>query len=60
VFFPDHPDENAADPVLALLPEHLRKRLVARPDGEAEGLRVFRFDMRLRGGPDEETPFFED
>ena len=60
VFFPDHPDENAADPVLALLPEHLRKRLVARPDGGAEGLRVFRFDMRLRGGPDEETPFFED
>jgi len=61
VFFPDFPAENASDPVLALVPEHLRGRLVARPDGEAEGgLRVFRFDMRLRGGPDEETPFFED
>jgi protocatechuate 3,4-dioxygenase alpha subunit len=60
VFFPEHPDENAADPVLALLPEHRRGRLVARPDGEADGLRVFRFDIRLRGDPEDETPFFED
>ena len=60
VFFPEHPDDNAADPVLALVPEHHRGRLVARPDGEADGLRVFRFDIRLRGDPHEETPFFED
>jgi len=59
VFFPGFPDENAPDPVLALVPEPLRWRLVARPDGEAEGSRVFRFDVRLRGGPDEKTPFFE-
>ena len=51
--------ENATDPVLALLPEPLRVRLLA-PDGEVGGVRVFRFGMRLRGGPDEETPFFED
>jgi protocatechuate 3,4-dioxygenase alpha subunit len=60
VFFPGFPAENAADPVLTLLPERRRGRLIARPDGEAEGLRVFRFDIRLRGGADEETPFFED
>jgi protocatechuate 3,4-dioxygenase alpha subunit len=60
VFFPEHGAENATDPVLALVPGQLRGRLVARPDGEADGLRVFRFDIRLRGGPDEETPFFEE
>lgn len=59
-FFPDHAAENTADPLLSLLPEHLRGRLVARPDGEAEGVRAFRFDIRLRGSSDEETPFFED
>jgi protocatechuate 3,4-dioxygenase alpha subunit len=60
VFFPEHADDNAADPVLTLVPEHHRGRLVAQPDGEADGLRVFRFDIRLRGDPHEETPFFED
>ena len=52
--------ENAADPMLTLVPEHGRARLVARLDGEADGLRIFRFDIRLRGSSDEETPFFED
>jgi protocatechuate 3,4-dioxygenase alpha subunit len=60
VFFPEYPAENATDPMLTLVPEHLRGRLVAQLDGEADGLRVFRFEMRLRGSPDEETPFFED
>jgi protocatechuate 3,4-dioxygenase alpha subunit len=60
VYFPNFPDENAADPVLALLPEPLRERLLAVPHGDENGMRIFRFDLRLRGGPDEETPFFED
>lgn len=60
VFFPGFPAENAADPVLALLPERQRGRLIARLDGEADGCRVFRFDVRLRGNAEEETPFFED
>ena len=60
MFFPDFPAENAADPVLALVPAARRARLVAVPDGRAEGLRVFRFDIRLRGDADEETPFFEE
>jgi protocatechuate 3,4-dioxygenase alpha subunit len=60
VFFPDHAEENAADPVLTTLPEPLRGRLLAVPLGVEDGMRVFRFDLRLRGGPEEETPFFED
>jgi protocatechuate 3,4-dioxygenase alpha subunit len=60
VFFPQHATENAVDPVLTLVPEPSRVRLLACPDGEAGSVRVYRFDMRLRGGPNEETPFFED
>ena len=60
VYFPDFATENAADPVLALVPEAARPRLVAQPDGDVDGTRAFRFDLRLRGGPAEETPFFED
>ena len=60
VFFPDFPAENAGDPLLALVPEAHRGKLVAVPDGIADGARVFRFDIRLQGDAEEETPFFED
>ncbi|MFC7473607.1 protocatechuate 3,4-dioxygenase subunit alpha [Dankookia sp. GCM10030260] len=60
LFFPDFAAANAADPVLALVPPARRAGLVARPDGELEGMRTFRFDLRLRGAPAEETPFFEE
>jgi protocatechuate 3,4-dioxygenase alpha subunit len=60
VFFPDFAAENATDPVLALVPPGRREKLFAVPDGTADGLRVFRFDIRLRGDAHEETPFFED
>lgn len=60
VFFPDFTAENATDPLLNLVPEPRRPRLIAAPNGEADGLRVFRFDIHLRGSPEEETPFFED
>jgi protocatechuate 3,4-dioxygenase alpha subunit len=60
VFFPDHEAAHGADPVMALVPPPLRPRLVAVPEGMEGGSRVFRFDIRLRGGPAEETPFFED
>jgi protocatechuate 3,4-dioxygenase alpha subunit len=60
LFFADFPAENAADPVLALVPEALRPLLVALPDGTVEGLRAFRFDLRLRAARGEETPFFEE
>jgi protocatechuate 3,4-dioxygenase alpha subunit len=60
LFFPEFASANAVDPVLAVLPAALRPRLLAQPDGEADGLRRFRFDLLLRGEPDEETPFFLD
>jgi protocatechuate 3,4-dioxygenase alpha subunit len=60
MFFPGFPDANDADPVLRAVPAPLRHLLVAAPDGEAEGLRAFRFDVVLRGAPDVETPFFVD
>lgn len=48
---------DASDPVLAALPAGLRPLLQAAPEGEDAGLRVFRFDIRLRG--EGETPFFD-
>jgi protocatechuate 3,4-dioxygenase alpha subunit len=60
VFFPDFAEPNTHDPVLNLVPEARRPRIVAMPGGQQEGLRVFLFDIRLRGSNSEETPFFED
>jgi protocatechuate 3,4-dioxygenase, alpha subunit len=52
IYFPDEPQANAADPLLASIPDPAaRARLVAVPDGGG-GLR---FDIRLQG--DQETPF---
>lgn len=51
LYFPDEPEANAADPVLAALPEDARATLVAAD--EAGGLR---FDVRLQG--DGQTTFF--
>jgi protocatechuate 3,4-dioxygenase alpha subunit len=51
IYFPDEPDANAADPLLASIPDpQVRARLVATPDGDR-----LRFDIRLQG--DQETPF---
>ncbi|HXP14370.1 MAG TPA: protocatechuate 3,4-dioxygenase subunit alpha, partial [Actinomycetes bacterium] len=51
IYFPDEPDANAADPLLASIPDpRVRARLVATPDGDR-----LRFDIRLQG--DRETPF---
>ncbi len=58
LFFPGFTAENAADPVLAMVPEGRRGLLLAQAEGDSEGLRCFRFDIRLRGDPAEETPFF--
>jgi protocatechuate 3,4-dioxygenase alpha subunit len=56
VFFPAPGAPEAGDPVLALVPAGRRGLLLARAEGEEGGLRVFRFDIRLRG--EGETPFF--
>ncbi len=51
VYFPDEAEANAADPVLAGLPEQERALLVAEPEGDG-----LRFDIRMQG--DDATVFF--
>jgi protocatechuate 3,4-dioxygenase, alpha subunit len=53
IYFPDEPDANAADPVLAALEPDERRRLTARAGDDG----TLRFDIRLRG--EDETPFFQ-
>lgn len=60
VFFPDFAIENASDPVLNSLPAELRHRLVVAERAAENGVRVFSFDVLLRGNIEEETPFFQD
>jgi protocatechuate 3,4-dioxygenase alpha subunit len=60
IYFPDSAEHNANDPVLGLVPETRRHHLVAVPEESRDGLRVFRFNIHLRGGLEQETPFFED
>jgi protocatechuate 3,4-dioxygenase, alpha subunit len=51
VYLPDEAEANAADPVLASIPDpQVRARLVAVADGDR-----LRFDIRLQG--EQETPF---
>jgi protocatechuate 3,4-dioxygenase alpha subunit len=57
IYFPDEPSANAADPVLASIPDsRLRATLIAtaEPDGQAS---AFRFDICLQGP--QETVFFD-
>lgn len=56
VYFPDEADANAADPVLAAVPEHRRGTLVAAQE-EAADVPTFRFDIRFQG--DDETVFLD-
>src|SRR5690242_12800245 len=51
MYFPDEAEANAADPVLAALPEEERATLTASPEGGA-----LRFDIHLQG--DRQTTFF--
>ncbi|GAA1395253.1 protocatechuate 3,4-dioxygenase subunit alpha [Pseudonocardia kongjuensis] len=53
VYFPDFAEANAADPLLAAVPEDRRHTLIAVPDGEGR----YRFDVRLRGA--DETVFLQ-
>ncbi len=57
IYLPDEPDANAADPVLASIPDAQRRAsliAVADPDGPPG---EFRFDIRLQG--EHETAFFD-
>jgi len=53
VYFADAP-ENAADPILALVPPSRRATLIAEPEAGRTG--AYRFDIRVQGG--DETVFF--
>jgi len=48
---------NAADPILALVPEARRGTLIAHKTGDEKGVPLYRFDIRVQG--ESETVFFE-
>ncbi|WP_207462843.1 protocatechuate 3,4-dioxygenase subunit alpha [Azospirillum sp. SYSU D00513] len=56
IYFSDEAQANAADPVLALVPEERRNTLIAQR-AELPGRTVYRFDIRLQG--EGETVFFD-
>jgi protocatechuate 3,4-dioxygenase, alpha subunit len=56
IYFADEPDANAADPVLASVPEARRGTLIATPP-PGGGAGSFRFDIRLQDP--QETVFFD-
>ncbi|GGK97608.1 protocatechuate 3,4-dioxygenase subunit alpha [Mangrovihabitans endophyticus] len=51
IYFADEAEANDADPLLATVPEHRRRTLLAEPTGGG-----YQFDIRLRG--EHETVFF--
>ena len=55
IYFADEEAANAADPVLAGVPEDRRGTLLATREETAYGI-VYRFDIRMQG--DSETVFF--
>jgi protocatechuate 3,4-dioxygenase, alpha subunit len=58
IYFADEEQANAQDPVLRLIePAPRRATLLAHPEGERDGLPVYRFDIRLQG--ENETVFFD-
>jgi protocatechuate 3,4-dioxygenase alpha subunit len=58
IYFADEAAANAQDPVLRLIePEPRRATLLAQPQGERDGLPVYRFDIRLQG--EGETVFLD-
>ena len=56
IYFSDEAEANAADPVLAAVPEARRGTLIAHREESAEGP-LYRFDLRLQGT--RETVFFD-
>ena len=53
IYFPDEPEANAADPVLAAVPADRLQTLIARPAGDG----LLRFDVHMQG--ERETVFFD-
>lgn len=58
IYFDDEAEANAADPILAEVPDDRRRTLVAvRQDGAAGGVPAYRFDIVFQG--DDETVFLD-
>lgn len=58
MYFDDETQANAADPVLNLIEwENRRATLLAKHDGDRDGVPLYRFEIRLQG--DNETVFFD-
>ncbi len=58
MYFEDEAQANADDPVINLIEwERRRATLIARRDGERDGVPRYRFDIRLQG--EDETVFFD-
>ena len=58
MYFEDEAQANADDPVINLIEwERRRATLIARRDGERDGVARYRFDIRLQG--EDETVFFD-
>ena len=56
LYFSDEEAANAADPVLATVPEERRRTLIA-PREHSDGRVQYRFDIHMQG--DNETVFFD-
>lgn len=56
IYFSDEAEANAADPVLAAVPEERRRTLIGRRRDEG-GKAIYDFEVRLQG--DDETVFFD-
>ncbi|MDO5604751.1 MAG: protocatechuate 3,4-dioxygenase subunit alpha [Paracoccus sp. (in: a-proteobacteria)] len=58
IYFEDEAEANSSDPVLNLIEwENRRATLLAKRDGDRDGVAVYRFDIRLQG--EQETVFFD-
>jgi protocatechuate 3,4-dioxygenase, alpha subunit len=56
IYFEGH-GANEQDPVLGSIPAERQASLLARPDGEEDGVTRYRFDIVLQG--EGETVFFD-
>jgi protocatechuate 3,4-dioxygenase alpha subunit len=57
IYFEDHEAANAADPILALVPEDRRPTLIARRRPGKGSVALYHFDIQMQG--DDETVFFD-
>ncbi|AOJ04871.1 MULTISPECIES: protocatechuate 3,4-dioxygenase subunit alpha [Burkholderia] len=57
IYFDDEAAANETDAVLASVPAARRATLIAKRDAQANGVAIYRFDIRMQG--EQETVFFD-